>query len=205
LVLDLDETLVHSSFTPTTNYDFIIPLPLNGQLTHAYVAKRPWVDEFLAKAEECFEVVIFTASLEVYADPLIDKLVQSGTVLRLFRSSCRLLDGYFVKDLSRLGRSLERVVIVDVRSRQNSPDSYSLHPHNAIGIKSWYSNPKDTALKATWRILEQLVDATDIPGVLSLMKRDLDNTADWSSHLDGVRGDLNSPIRQKPVAFSSDN
>jgi hypothetical protein len=84
-------------------------------------------------------------------------------------------------------------------------DSPSSQDHNAVSVKSWYSDPKDAALKATWRLLNQLVEVTDIPGALSLMKRDLDNTADWSNYLDGVRGDLNSPIRQKPVAFSIAN
>eukprot|EP01126_Amoeba_proteus_P013992 TRINITY_DN1603_c0_g1_i2.p1 TRINITY_DN1603_c0_g1~~TRINITY_DN1603_c0_g1_i2.p1 ORF type:complete len:174 (+),score=23.26 TRINITY_DN1603_c0_g1_i2:166-687(+) len=63
LVLDLDETLVHSSFKPVERYDFIIPVEIEGTVYQVYVAKRPGVDEFLKKVAEMFEVVIFTASL----------------------------------------------------------------------------------------------------------------------------------------------
>eukprot|EP01126_Amoeba_proteus_P006425 TRINITY_DN1224_c0_g1_i1.p1 TRINITY_DN1224_c0_g1~~TRINITY_DN1224_c0_g1_i1.p1 ORF type:complete len:179 (+),score=21.33 TRINITY_DN1224_c0_g1_i1:142-678(+) len=63
LVLDLDETLVHSSFKPVDRYDFIIPVEIEGTVYQVYVAKRPGVDEFMKKVGELFEVVIFTASL----------------------------------------------------------------------------------------------------------------------------------------------
>ena len=46
----------------------------DGSQQNIYVAKRPGVDEFLARVSEKFEVVIFTASLAHYADPVIDFL-----------------------------------------------------------------------------------------------------------------------------------
>ena len=63
LVLDLDETLVHSSFKPVPNPDYIIPVTLEGQIHNVYVLKRPGVDEFLRKVGEEFEVVVYTARL----------------------------------------------------------------------------------------------------------------------------------------------
>ena len=63
LVLDLDETLVHSSFKPVASADFIIPVEIDGQVHNVYVLKRPGVDEFLNKLGPQFELVIFTASL----------------------------------------------------------------------------------------------------------------------------------------------
>jgi hypothetical protein len=45
LVLDLDETLVHSSFKPTQNPDYIIPVDIEGTIHRVYVCKRPGVDE----------------------------------------------------------------------------------------------------------------------------------------------------------------
>ena len=47
LVLDLDETLVHSSFKPVPNPDYIIPVEIDGSMTDVYVLKRPWVDFFM--------------------------------------------------------------------------------------------------------------------------------------------------------------
>ena len=67
LVLDLDETLVHSSFRPIPNPDFIIPVEIEGKIVDVYVLKRPHMDHFMAHVGERFEVVVFTASLSKYA------------------------------------------------------------------------------------------------------------------------------------------
>lgn len=83
LVIDLDETLVHSSFKvtvpvvqrdsywtsfvsesqPINNADFIVPVEIDGTIHQVYVLKRPYVDEFLQKMGELYECVLFTASL----------------------------------------------------------------------------------------------------------------------------------------------
>lgn len=86
LVLDLDETLVHSSFKPVPNPDFIIPVEIEDKTVEVYVLKRPYMDRFMAEVGARFEVVVFTASLSKYADPLLD-LLDKGKVVRwrLFR------------------------------------------------------------------------------------------------------------------------
>lgn len=48
---------------------------------------------------------------------------------RLFRESCVYHRGNYVKDLNKLGRDLQKIVIVD-----NSPASYIFHPDNAVKI-----------------------------------------------------------------------
>lgn len=68
------------------------------------------------------------ACLGQYADPVADLLDQWGVFrARLFRESCVFHRGNYVKDLSRLGRKLSNVIIVD-----NSPASYIFHPENAV-------------------------------------------------------------------------
>jgi RNA polymerase II subunit A small phosphatase-like protein len=62
-LLDLDETLVHSSFKPIENPDIILPVPLDGRVIKVYVLIRPFVEEFLERMTKIYEVVIFTASL----------------------------------------------------------------------------------------------------------------------------------------------
>jgi RNA polymerase II subunit A small phosphatase-like protein len=115
LVLDLDETLVHSSFTKIKS-DLTIDIEIEGEFYKVYVLKRPGVDEFLSKCAELFEVVLFTASLAAYADPLLNALDPEGLLsFRLFRDSCTFSPSGYVKDLSRLGRDLKHVLIVDVR------------------------------------------------------------------------------------------
>ena len=74
LVLDLDETLVHSSFKPVPNPDIILPIDIEGRLCNIFIAVRPGCKKFLEEMAKYYEVVIFTASLSKYADPLMDIL-----------------------------------------------------------------------------------------------------------------------------------
>ncbi|XP_070622987.1 CTD small phosphatase-like protein [Erythrolamprus reginae] len=142
VVIDLDETLVHSSFKPISNADFIVPVEIDGTIHQVYVAKRPHVDKFLQRMGDLFECVLFTASLAKYADPVADLLDRWGVfTTRLFRESCVFHRGNYVKDLSRLGRDLSKVVIVD-----NSPASYIFHPENAVPVQSWFDDITDTEL-----------------------------------------------------------
>ena len=63
LVLDLDETLVHSSFRAVPNPDYIIPVKIEDVVHQVYVCKRPGVDEFMRRVGERYEIIIYTASL----------------------------------------------------------------------------------------------------------------------------------------------
>jgi TFIIF-interacting CTD phosphatase-like protein len=65
LVLDLDETLVHSS-TRGIRHDFMVEvLNENASLIY-YVYKRPHLDYFLKKVAQWYDIVIFTASVSEY-------------------------------------------------------------------------------------------------------------------------------------------
>ncbi|XP_077011233.1 carboxy-terminal domain RNA polymerase II polypeptide A small phosphatase 1 isoform X2 [Tamandua tetradactyla] len=162
VVIDLDETLVHSSFKPVNNADFIIPVEIDGVVHQVYVLKRPHVDEFLQRMGELFECVLFTASLAKYADPVADLLDKWGAFrARLFRESCVFHRGNYVKDLSRLGRDLRRVLILD-----NSPASYVFHPDNAVPVASWFDNMNDTELHDLLPFFEQLSRVDDVYSVL---------------------------------------
>ena len=63
MILDLDETLVHSSFKFVSEVDIVFPIEIEGKSCEINVLKRPGVDEFLARMTKIYEVVIFTASL----------------------------------------------------------------------------------------------------------------------------------------------
>jgi len=162
LVLDLDETLVHSSFKPISNADFVIPVEIDDQVHQVYVAKRPGVDQFLKRMGPIFEVVVFTASLAKYADPVLDLLDPERTVKhRLFREACVNHKGNYVKDLSKLGRRLQHIIIID-----NSPASYMFHPNNAVPIDSWFDDMNDTELLDLIPFLEDLTKVEDVCAVL---------------------------------------
>ena len=157
LVLDLDETLVHSSFQPVPNPDHVLQVEVEGVMTDVYVLKRPGLDDFLKKVGKWFEVGVYTASLVRYADPLLDLLDPHGCISwRLFREACCHYEGVYVKDLSRLGRSLGSTVIID-----NSPHSYMLQPENGVPIGSFIDDRADRELIDMLTLLEGLRDAED--------------------------------------------
>lgn len=152
LVLDLDETLVHSSFKVLERADFTIPVEIEGQYHNIYVIKRPGVDQFMKRVGELYEVVVFTASVSKYGDPLLDQLdIHNVVHHRLFRDSCYNHQGNYVKDLSQVGRDLQETIIID-----NSPTSYIFHPQHAIPISSWFSDAHDNELLDLIPVLEDL-------------------------------------------------
>ena len=97
LVLDLDETLVRSSMEPRPDcdYDLQLSVHIEQMPVKFHVKKRPYLDlflrnvssllfahysaytvwaDFLTQVSLWFEVIVFTASLAAYADPLLDRL-----------------------------------------------------------------------------------------------------------------------------------
>jgi Dullard-like phosphatase family protein len=162
LVLDLDETLIHSSFRVVKNADILLSVEIEGELHQVYVRKRPGVDEFLLKVAQWYEIVVYTASMSKYASPLLDQLdIHKVCTWRLYREACTKLRQGYVKDLSRLGRDLKHVIIID-----NSPTCYALQPDNAIPIRTWRDDVNDRELSDLIPILSSLADVEDIPQVL---------------------------------------
>lgn len=160
LVLDLDETLVHSSFKYIRTADFVLPVDIDDQIHNVYVIKRPGVDEFLKRVGALYEVVVFTASVSRYGDPLLDILDKHKMIHhRLFRESCYNYEGNYIKNLSQIGRPLSEIIILD-----NSPASYIFHPQHAIPISSWFSDTHDNELLDIIPLLEDLSERS-VPDV----------------------------------------
>ncbi|XP_051871511.1 CTD (carboxy-terminal domain, RNA polymerase II, polypeptide A) small phosphatase-like a isoform X3 [Pristis pectinata] len=151
---------------PINNADFIVPVEIDGTVHQVYVLKRPHVDLFLQKMGQLFECVLFTASLAKYADPVADLLDRWGVFrARLFRESCVFHRGNYVKDLSRLGRDLSKVIIVD-----NSPASYIFHPENAVPVQSWFDDMSDTELYDLIPFFEGLSKEEDVYTMLQNLR-----------------------------------
>lgn len=107
-----------------------------------------------------FEIVIFTAGTEEYADWALNFMENVGCIsYKLYRQHALPFRGYYVKDLSRIGRDLSKMIIVD-----NIAENFALQPDNGILIKTWISDPKDTALfelaPFLLKIIEQQCDDT---------------------------------------------
>jgi len=166
LVLDLDETLVHSSFRAVPGADFVLPVQIDDVVHFVYVMKRPGVDEFLIEMSKYYEIVIYTASLNKYADPLLDLLDTDRTIrTRLFRESCVFYGGNYVKDLSLINRDLKQSIIID-----NSPSSYMFHPENAIDCSSFIDDPNDCELGHIGKFLIGIKDVEDVRGTVNLWR-----------------------------------
>ncbi|KAK9265806.1 hypothetical protein L1049_003412 [Liquidambar formosana] len=164
LVLDLDETLVHSTLESCDNADFTFPVFFNTKEHTVYVRQRPFLQTFLDRVAEMFEVVVFTASQSIYAEQLLDILDPERKLIsrRAYRESCIFSDGSYTKDLTVLGVDLAKVAIID-----NSPQVFRLQVDNGIPIKSWFDDPSDRALISLLPFLETLVDADDVRPIIA--------------------------------------
>ncbi|KAM3251162.1 hypothetical protein T459_05286 [Capsicum annuum] len=164
LVLDLDETLVHSTLEHCDDADFTFRVFFSMKEHIVYVKQRPHLQIFLERVAEMFEIVIFTASQSIYAKQLLDILDPDGKIIsrRAYRESCIFSDGSYTKDLTVLGVDLAKVVIVD-----NSPQVFRLQVNNGIPIKSWFDDPSDSALISLLPFLEKLAEADDVRPIIA--------------------------------------
>ena len=134
LVLDLDETLVHC-YTGLNNEgmnkssEISFPVKVVDTIYSVNGKLRPYCLEFLSYCANHFEVVLFTASQKIYAQTLAKIIDPTGNLFkfRLFRDSCTLVEGHYIKNLDTLGRDLKQTVIVD-----NSLVCFGYHLDNVL-------------------------------------------------------------------------
>ena len=119
VIFDMDETLIHCvDDIETQDPDVILEIDFPDEETvYAGINIRPYIMECLEEANKHFQVIVFTASHQVYADAILDYIDPNNEYIqaRLYRQHCFLTsEGYYVKDLRIFGdRDLKDVVIVD--------------------------------------------------------------------------------------------
>lgn len=103
LIFDMDETLIHCvDSIEDEDPQFIIKVPLDGEEVDAGINIRPYALECLEAVNQRFQVIVFTASHQSYADAVLDFLDPNHELIqkRLYRDSCyETQEGIYVKDL----------------------------------------------------------------------------------------------------------
>ena len=143
LVLDLDETLIH------------IERDMNSKSKRKVMILRPYLHEFLSKMKKFYELILFSVGIPDYVDPLVDIIEKKEKYFeyRLYRHHA-IFDGKeYIKDLSKLGRDIRKIVIVD-----NLPQAFKLHRNNGICIKGFYGDKigDRNTLKILSMVLERI-------------------------------------------------
>ena len=141
LILDSDETLFHCEKNIENDDEEILKL-------------RPGIIPFLEEVKKYYELIIFTETTQEYEDLLIDTIqaIEGSNIYfdyRFYRQHTVIIDNGFVKDLNRIGRPLDKMIIVD-----DMPHNFRLQKENGIQIKAfWGKDANDNAFKELGKIL----------------------------------------------------
>ena len=174
LVLDLDETLVHY----TTDNE------------SAYIQIRPGTEEFLIDLSKYYEIVIFTAALKKYADLVINSIDPNRVIsYRLYRQHTISIGNSNVKDLSKLGRDLRHVIIVD-----NCLENFALQSRNGLKIIDFEGNEFDDELDYLKEDLIKLVKMkiNDVRDYLENIQISMDQRANFLKKIDFNNNNCNN-------------
>jgi Dullard-like phosphatase family protein len=107
---------------------------------------RPGTFEFLAECSKFYEIIIFTASAQDYADKILNTLDPEGKLIhhRLYRQHVSYEHTSFkssFKDLKKIGRDLSKIIFID-----NSPENFKYDKENGVEILTWKEDPYDNKL-----------------------------------------------------------
>jgi TFIIF-interacting CTD phosphatase-like protein len=164
LILDLDETLLHSTmFHVDRSPDF--ELGLAG----AYL--RPGVREFMAFALDWFETGIWTGATRDYTIDAVSQFVKEPDRLSFVwtREQCSTKtdpatgEEYRTKDLSRViadGGNIESIIVVD-----DDPRPWEEYRDNVVLVQKYRGEPDDRELIWLLSYLERLGSVQNVRAV----------------------------------------
>ena len=177
LILDLDETLVHSSTKKgfPNKKNIILNLKIKNIKYKIFVIIRPFFEKFLYEMSHCYDLYIFTASISNYAKPLIEIIDKNKVIIQvLTRDNCLKVKGVPLKDLSIFNKDLKDIIIID-----NNPVSYALHKNNGIPILTWIDNPNDNELLKLIPILKYMSKVKDVRPIINKILNKSKNEIDF--------------------------
>ncbi|CAK68841.1 unnamed protein product (macronuclear) [Paramecium tetraurelia] len=163
IVFDLDETLIHCQESNDDPSDTVLTIKFpTGETVQAGINLRPYCREMLAILSQKYEIIVFTASHECYAQKVINYIDPDKKWIhhRFFRESCVVVDdGLHIKDLRVLGnRNLKDLVLVD-----NASYSFCFQIENGVPIIPFYDNSSDRELQYLTTYLLEVMQEQDIP------------------------------------------
>ena len=173
-IFDLDETLIHCELKDIDSAQKKIKIKMSASLEKTIGLNiRPNFEKSILKIKEKYHVIMFTASLQKYADAVMDEIDPTGSLFeyRLYRNNCTQIKVdnqiYYIKDLRVLKNiSLDDIVIID-----NSVLSFAFHLDNGIPILPYYRGDDEIEMKSLVKLLDNLADVPQIKTKLrSLMK-----------------------------------
>ncbi|CDW71328.1 nli interacting factor-like phosphatase family protein [Stylonychia lemnae] len=168
LVMDLDETLIH--------YD------VDDQEQEGFYLIRPGALKFLYEMKHFFEIVVFTAAIPEYADWIIDSIDPDKCIThRLYRQHTTPQKECALKDLRKLGRPLEKTIIVDNIEENYKETSY----YNGIRVRTWIDDMDDRVLELLGPFLKQIVlrKIQDIRVLFQNFKHKVENSLDEGNEI----------------------
>ena len=160
-IFDLDETLIHCELKEIDSAQKKIKIKMSASLEKTIGLNiRPNFKKSILKIKEKYHVVMFTASLQKYADAVMNEIDPTGSLFeyRLYRNNCTQIKVenqiYYIKDLRVFKNiSLDDIVIID-----NSVLSFAFHLDNGIPILPYYSGSDEKEMKCLVQLLEKLAD-----------------------------------------------
>ena len=127
LILDVDETLFHFKIYEDDDEQGILKI-------------RPGVFQFIDEIKEYYEIVLFSEAEKNYIDLIADAIGDNRYLYDyiLCRDYVTIVGKNFVKELSKIGRPLDKIIIID-----NMPQNFSFNKENGIYIKSFWGEEND--------------------------------------------------------------
>jgi CTD small phosphatase-like protein 2 len=169
LVLDMDETLIHAKFLMTTaqekadDGDYVVSIATasGSDSVKISVKMRPFLDNCLEHLAKYYEIAVFTAGEQSYADAVLDYLDEERQIIkhRLYRQHCiKAAEGIYVKDLRVIrDRDLANIILVD-----NSIVSFAFNLDNGVPISAFTRQKHDEELLYLVSYLEEVFSFPDV-------------------------------------------
>jgi hypothetical protein len=121
--------------------ELLINIKFDEYVGQWVVKKRPGVDYFLAIVSQYYELVLASETPGTVAVGQMEKLDTNHVVAwRMYRENLEEVDHEYRKNLSKLGRDISRVIVVDESKAKCS------HPDLTIEIPKWEQGNPDSDL-----------------------------------------------------------